>query len=70
MWVITTRFAPASLGVLAGLLGGQVAAHAGALGPRQRRLDQQQVGVAGDLDDLLAGAGVGAVGELAGAVRR
>ena len=59
-----------ALGVLAGLRGGQVPADAGALGPRQRRLDDQQVGVAGDLDHLLAGAGVGAVGELAAALAR
>ena len=29
----------------------------GPLGPRQGRLDDQQVGVAGDLDELVAGAG-------------
>ena len=67
MWVITTRFAPASLGVLARLLRGEVAAQAGALRARQGSLDDQQVGVAGDLDDLVARAGVGAVGDLAAA---
>ena len=49
--------------VLAGLARGQVAALAGALGARQRRLDQQQVGVARELDQLVVGAAVGAVGE-------
>ena len=50
-------------GVLAGLLRGQVAADAGALGPRQGRLDEQQVGVPRDLDELVAGPAVGAEGE-------
>ena len=46
MWVSTTppRAGPAA--VLAGLLGRQVPARAVALRPRQRGLDQQQVGVA------------------------
>ena len=57
-------------GVLAGLAGGQVAADPGALGPRQGRLDEQQVGLARGLDQLLAGPAVGAEGEPAGGSSR
>ena len=60
---------PGLLGVLARLLGREMTAHPGALRARQRRLDDQQVGVAGDLDDLLAGPGVGAVGDVAAVLR-
>ena len=49
--------------MLAGLARGQMPAVAVALGTRQRRLDQQHVGVARELDELLVGAAVGAVGE-------
>ena len=54
--------------VVARLCRGQVAPVAGPLGPRQGRFDEQEVGVARDLDELLAGTAVGAVGEPAGAV--
>ena len=49
--------------MLAGLLGGQVTTDAGALGARQGRLDEQQVGVPRGVDELLAGPAVGAEGE-------
>ena len=42
--------------VLAGLARRQVPADAGALGPRERPLDQQQVGVAGEVDEIVASA--------------
>ena len=53
MWVSTTarRRSP---GVVSGLPRGHVSAGPGALGARQGRLDHQQVGVAGDLDQLIA----------------
>ena len=44
-------------GVVAGLLRGQVAADPGALRARQGRLDEQQVGLARRIDQLLARAG-------------
>src|SRR5437870_2186194 len=49
-----------ALTVIAGLGRRQMAADAGALGPRQRRLEHQQVGVAGELDQLLVRSAVGA----------
>src|SRR6185295_14875018 len=49
--------------VIAGLARRHVAAHAGALGARQRRLHNQQIGVPGDLDQLLARAAIGSVRE-------
>ena len=49
-----------ALRVLARLLGRQVAADAVALGTRQRRLEDQQVGLGGERDDLLVRAAVGA----------
>ena len=49
--------------MLAGLAGGEMPAGAGALGPRQRRLDHQQVGFSGQLDQRVVGPAVGAVGE-------
>ena len=55
--------------VVAGLLRGEMAADPGALGARQRGLDEEQVGVARELDELVAGAAIGAEGE-APAARR
>ena len=49
--------------MLAGLARGEVAARAVALGTRERGLDQQHVGVAGEPHQLVVGAAVGAVGE-------
>ena len=54
MCVSTTLRAPARR-VLTGLRRCHVAALAGALGARQGRLDDQQVGVARRLDQLLEG---------------
>ena len=68
MWVSTTRRGAGAAGVVAGLLRGQVAADPGALRARQGRLDEQQVGVAGGVDQLLAGPAVGAEGEPARAL--
>jgi len=59
--------------VVSRLLRSQMAAHTVALGSRQRRLDQQHVGVAGEADELLVGAAVGAEGQppaLAGELHR
>src|SRR6476660_10346206 len=60
---------PGAPSMLARVLGREVAANPSALGARQRRLDQQEVRVAGYVDDLLAGPGIGAVDGLAAAVR-
>ena len=49
--------------VLARLLRREVAAGAFALGPRQCRLDQQQVGAGGEVAQLLVGRAVGGEGE-------
>jgi hypothetical protein len=54
--------------VIAGLARRHVAAHAGALGARQRRLHDQQIGVPGDLDQLFARAAIGSVRESPAAV--
>ena len=59
-WVSTSRLRPRPRAVLARLGRGQVPAVAVALGARQRRLDQQQVGVAGELAQLVVGRAVGA----------
>ena len=56
--------------VVAGLLRSQVAPGPGALRPRQRGFDEQEVGVAGDVDQFLARAAVGAEGEAAVLRRR
>src|SRR4051812_45450435 len=50
--------------VLAGLARGHVAALAAALGARQRRLDEEEVTVARELDQVFCGAAVGAEHEL------
>ena len=55
-------------GVLARLRGGDVAARALALGARQRGLDDEQVGVAREVDDVLVRGVVGAVGDAPAAV--
>src|SRR5947209_1247437 len=49
--------------VLAGLGRGEMPAFAGSLGTGQRRLDHQQVGAPGEVDQLIVGTAVGAVGE-------
>src|SRR5687767_4605253 len=47
-------------GVVARLRRSHVPSVSGALGTRQRGLDEEEVGVASDLDQLLAGPAVGA----------
>ena len=70
-WVSSTRLTSRPLGVLARLLRGQVPALAGALRARQRRLDDQQVGVPARTRPACSfGRAVGAVGDPAASVRR
>jgi len=49
--------------VLTGFARSQMTAHSGALGSRQRCFDQQQVGAAPELHELLVGRAIGAVGD-------
>ncbi len=60
MCVSTSRRALQRGGVLAGLAGRQVPARAVALGPRQRRLEEQQVGVGGEVVERVGRPVVGA----------
>ena len=64
MWVITTRFTPASLGVLPGLRRGQVPAHARPLGPGSVASMINRSASRATSMISLAGPGVGAVGDL------
>ena len=57
-------------GVVTGLRGRQMAPDPGSLGPRQRCLDHQEVGVAGELDERIVGAAVGPEGDPAPSVCR
>ena len=67
-WVSRTRCAPARRACSPASAGRDVAARALALGPRQRGLDHEQVGVAREVDDVVGRGVVGAVGDAAAAV--